>query len=416
MKKVPNSLRLFSSSRVSLLCVAVLLVCRQSALADPVTDWNAFALETLVAGKMDLLKQERVMAIVQTAVYEAANAAQPMYVRSAIAVPDAPGASVDAAITEAAYRSLLDLFPPAKLAFEQERSRRLARIPDSPAKTMGIATGEAAAAAVLKWRSEDHADFSTIYIPGTGDGAYLPTSSNPMAGPLAFHMQPFGFASYADFRPPPPAPLDSAQMRRDLEEVSILGAKNSTLRTPEQTEIGLFHALPGIYSWSSIARQTVEHLALGRTESARFMALVETTVMDSHMAVWDAKYFYNLWRPVTALRAGGGPLHWKPIPDWTPLINTPMIPEYPCAHCGLGAGVQTVLEGLAGSGPIELTVTSGTVTRHYHSFRQFAEEESASRIYAGVHLRWSNYAGQFVGEQVGATELAKAARPLTVKP
>ena len=416
MKKILNSLRLLTSSSLPLMCFVALLLSHLPALANPVTEWNAFALDTLVAGKMELLKQERTMAIVQVAVYEAANAAQPKYVRSAIAVPDAPGASVDAAITEAAYRTLLDLFPSASHAFEQERSRRLALIPDSPAKTKGIATGVAAAAAVLKWRSDDQANFSTAYAPGTGDGAYLPTSSNPMAGPVAFHMRPFGFASYADFRPPPPAPLDSPQMRRDLEEVAAIGAKNSTLRTPEQTEIGMFHALPGIYSWSSIARQTVEHLALDRTESARFIALVETTIMDSHMATWEAKYFYNLWRPVTALRAGGGPLHLKPIPDWTPLINTPMIPEYPCAHCGLGSAVQTVLEGLTGTGPIELTVSSGSLTRHYHSFRQFAEEESASRIYGGVHLRWSNYTGQVIGEQVGATELAKAAKPLETKP
>ena len=150
MKKIPNSLRLLTPLSLPILCLVALLLSHQSALANPVTEWNAFALGTLVAGKMDLLKQERTLAIVQIAVYEAANAAQPIYTRSAIAIPDAPGASVDAAITEAACRTLEGLFPSARQAFEQERSRRLALVPDSPAKTQGIATGAAAAAAVLK--------------------------------------------------------------------------------------------------------------------------------------------------------------------------------------------------------------------------------------------------------------------------
>ncbi len=375
-------------------------------LANTATEWNAFALETLSSSKMDLLAVERAMAIEQIAVYEAANATHPLYVRSALAVQDAPGSSTEAAITEAASRVLIALAPTTAPSVEKERASRLAAIPDSPRKAAGIATGAAAAEAVLKWRANDGADFSTAYTPGTGPGAYQPTSNRPMAGPHVANMKPFGFACYADFRPPPPAPLDSPQMRRDLLETQAWGGKDSTLRTPDQAEFALFHAQPGIYGWSSIARQTANHLHLDEVESAHLLALVETTITDSHFALWEAKYTYNLWRPVTALHAGAGPLNLPPAPDWTPLIATPMIPEYPCAHCGLGSAVQTVLEALAGTGPIELTVKSGDVTRHYQSFRQYAEEESLSRIYAGVHYRWSNYTGESMGRQVGAAELA----------
>ena len=237
-----------------------------------------------------------------------------------------------------------------------------------------------------------------------------------MASPHAGSMRPFSFASYADFRPPPPPPLDSAQMRHDLLELQAWGSKTSALRTSDQTEFAVFHAQPGIYGWSSIARQTADHLHLSEVESAYLLAVVETTITDSHFAIWEAKYTYNLWRPITALRVGGGPLNLPPDPDWTPLIATPMIPEYPCAHCGLGSAVQVVLEEIAGDGPIELTVKSGEVTRHYHSFRQYAEEESLSRIYAGVHYRWSNSVGEFMGREVGAAELAAAPKRLTLKP
>lgn len=402
------------TSRFSaLLSFALLIAAVQPLRANTATDWNAFALDSFSASTINLLALERAMAITQIAAYEAANSAKPVFVRSSIAVPNSPGASVGAAIAEAVYRCLIALAPDIKPAAEQERNRRIAAIPESPQKTAGIATGAAAAAAVLKWRANDDADFTTDYTPGTGPGAYQPTSTRPMAAPHAGSMKPFSFASYADFFPPPPAPLDSPQMRRDLLELQAWGGKDSTLRTADETEFALFHAQPGIFAWSSIARQTATHLHLNEVESAHLLALVETTVVDSHFSTWQAKYVYNLWRPVTALHAGAGPLNLPPAPDWTPLIPTPMIPEYPCAHCGLGAAVQIVLEGLAGSGPIDLTVKSGDVTRHYHSFRQYAEEESLSRIYAGVHYRWSAYVGDVMGHQVGAAELAAAPKRLT---
>ena len=156
----------------------------------------------------------------------------------------------------------------------------------------------------MRLRREDGADFSHTYKAGQGDGVYQPTSDRPMADPSAAKMWPFCLESYAALRPPPPAALNSAQMRRDLEEVALLGKDDSKVRTPEQTEIGRFHGLPGIYSWSSVARQAVEHARLGEVESARAMALVEEAIIDSHYAAWDAKYTYNLWRPVTAIAAG----------------------------------------------------------------------------------------------------------------
>ncbi len=380
--------------------------------ANTVCDWNAFALQDFIAPNSDLLKRERAVAMMQIAVYEAANAVRPTYRRSAIAIPDRPGASLDAAETEAAYETLTALFPSASESLAKERARQLLLIPESSEKSAGTAAGALAASAVLKWREHDGVDFSSAYTPGTGDGAYQPNPGVPVASPLVWRMRPFRFASYDAFRPPPPPPLDSPQMKRDLEEVATLGGRSSTSRTPGQTEIAKFHAIPGIYGWSSIARQVIKQRSVGEVESARILAVLETTVVDSHYAVWDAKFTYNAWRPVTALHAGGGPLHLAVDKTWAPLIPTPPHPEYPCAHCGLGSAAEMVLEGLFGEAPIDVDVTSGTITRHFHSFRQYAEEESVSRIYAGVHYRWSNFVGEAMGRQIGALELAQAPLPL----
>lgn len=397
----------------SLLSFVIALSSALPLRANTATDWNTFTIDTLTAARLDLLQLERAVAIEQIAVYEAANATNPTFVRSKIAVPEAPGASTEAAITEAAYRTLIALVPSISATTEKERNTRLSAIPDSPQKAAGIAAGAAAAAAVLKWRSGDGADFSTgDYTPGVGPGAYQPTSARPVADPHVFKMKPFAFASYADFRPPPPPPLDSPQMRRDTEEIAAWGGQSSTLRSADETEFALFHAQPGLYGWSSIARQAATHLHLDEVATARLLAAVETTIVDSHYSIWDAKYTYNLWRPVTAIQTGAGPLKLPPDPAWTPLIPTPMHPEYPCAHCGLGSAVETLLDGLVGSGPIELAVKSGSVTRHYHSFRQYADEESISRIYAGVHFRWSTYVGESMGREVGAVELAAVPQPL----
>ena len=327
--------------------------------ANTVTELNAVLLKTASGASMDLLETERAVAMVQLAEYEAANAVHPVYVGSGILGPVAAGRAgaqyapdeLQAAVIEACYRTVEAVAPALAPAMQAERDRRLAGMVESDAKARGLAVGAAAAAAVVKLRGADGADFGHAYKPGQGAGAYQLTSDRPMAGPVVGKMRPFCLESYAALRPPPPAALDSAQMRRDLEEVALLGKDDSKVRTPEQTEIGRFHALPGLYSWTSVARQAVVHAGLGEVESARALALVGEAVVDSQFAAWEAKYVYNLWRPVTAIAAGGGPLQLTPQPGWKPLVATPMIPEYPCAHCALGAGVQTTLEALFGPGP-----------------------------------------------------------------
>jgi hypothetical protein len=211
----------------------------------------------------------------------------------------------------------------------------------------------------------------------------------------------------SQFRPGPPPPIDSPQAIRDVAEVKVLGEAGSTKRSPEQTIMAQFHLPPGAAVWNSIARSAIQTKNLDLVDSARVLALINFAIMDSQMAIYEAKYQYNYWRPRTSIKASISEVQSASAassPDWTPLIAEPMHPEYPCAHCGVGGAAAAVMEHVFGYAPFHFKVSTGTLnglTRPYESFREFAEEEASSRIYGGVHYRWSNIVGEAVGRQVG---------------
>jgi hypothetical protein len=223
-------------------------------------------------------------------------------------------------------------------------------------------------------------------------------------------MKPFVLDTASQFRPPPPPLIDSPQAIRDLAEVKLLGESGSPQRTAEQTIIAGFHVPPGALAWNSITRAAIKAKELDIVDCARALTLVNFAIMDSQMAIYEAKYQYNYWRPRTAIKAESQMHAAAGAPDWTPLIPEPMHPEYPCAHCGVGAAAGVVVEQIFGTAPFHFEVSTGMLnglTRPYESFREFAEEEAESRIYAGVHYRWSNIAGEAVGRQVGMRVVAR---------
>jgi hypothetical protein len=289
------------------------------------------------------------------------------------------------------------LVPAEASVFEDRHKALTAGIPEGADKAAGISVGEKAAAAILALRANDGSDFSPAYTPIPGPGKYIPTSTAVMASPSLPKMQPFVLEKSSQLRPPPPPVIDSSQFLRDLDEVKTLGAKDSTIRTKAQTEIALYHVPPGFIVWNSIARHAVQAKALNLVNSARVMALMNFGFIDAQIAIWDAKFTYNAWRPVTAIRASGS------APGWTALLIEPMHPEYPCAHCGVGATASTILQGLFGSGPFPFSATAAPnmAPRAFGSFREFEEEEAISRIYGGVHFHGSNAVGEIVGKQVG---------------
>jgi hypothetical protein len=186
------------------------------------------------------------------------------------------------------------------------------------------------------------------------------------------------------------------------------------VRSPEQTDIARFWSIVGPASWDPVLRGVAA--APGRTvaQNARLFALAEMAAADAYIAVFDAKYTYNLWRPITAIR-NGDMYGMSPIPDWEPLIDTPMHPEYPCAHCITSAAIAAVLEAELGPRFPEVTMTSPTapgVTRRWTTAKAFTDEVSAARIYGGIHYRTSTVVGQAMGRQIGELAVRDYLKPM----
>jgi hypothetical protein len=402
--------------RVSAFSAAVFnLVIPSAADADIITDWNQTAARALLDAKLPTGEPTRAFAVMHAAIFEAVNSIENRYAPYSASLSAPAGSSPAAAASAAAYRVLVAIIPAQASALEARHKELTATIPESAGKAAGLAVGEQAAAAILAARKADGADYSTDYKSRTEPGMYAVTSTAAMGSPSLGKMKPFVLARSDYYRPPPPLALDSAQALRDLEEVKALGQKTSASRTSAQTAIAQFHVPPGYLVWNSIARAAVQAKALDLVSSARAFALLNFATMDAQIAIWDTKFNYHAWRPRTAINAGGGAIRVASAGSaslWEPLLAEPMHPEYPCAHCGIGAAAATVLEGLFGSGPFHFAVSTGTlggVVRPYSSFREFEEEEAISRIYGGVHFRWSNLIGEFVGKQVGKKVLESLA-------
>jgi hypothetical protein len=219
-------------------------------------------------------------------------------------------------------------------------------------------------------------------------------------------VTPWAIASGLQFRPDPPPPLSSQTWANDLNEIRELGARDSKKRTAEQTDIGRFWLLIGPPAWNPIVRQLVAAKRLDLVDSARLFALVAMATCDAFIAAFDAKYFYNFWRPITAVRNADltGNKGTPREASWLPLGDTPMHPENPCAHCITSAAAASVLIGVLGNEIPEVTMTSPTapgVTRKWTRLQDYAAEVGMARIYAGIHYGFSNKVGQDMGRKIG---------------
>ena len=402
--------------QIALLVVAASLFAGPMAWADVVTDWNVKAGEIVVEAKLGAPPANRVLAIVHTAVYEAANAVTKRYPASGLQLEAAPGASVDAAVATANHATLAKLLLSQQAAIDSTYHAALALIADGAAKTAGIAVGEKAAAAILALRADDGAATGETYRPHTTAGVYVPKVIP--AVPQWPQRKPWLMTSPAQFRPGPPPTLTSALWARDYDEIKALGGKSSTRRTAEQTEIARFWeaTLPPIYH--GVVRSVAAVPGREVTQNARLFLAVTQATDDALIAVLDAKYHYNFWRPVTTIPNGDidGNDATERDPSWTPFIDTPMHPEYPCAHCIVSGTVGTVLQAEIGASPMPtLTTTSSAAkgaARSWMKIDDFMQEVANARIYDGVHYRTSTEVGTAMGKQIGELAAAKYLRPL----
>src|SRR5262249_39072466 len=281
----------------------------------------------------------------------------------------------------------------------------LAQIPDGGAKTSGIAVGEEVAAKTFASRASDGADAPNTYRPAAAPGVYVPTTF-PI-GPQWGNWTPWIMERSSQFRPPAPPKLTSPEWARDYNEIKDLGGKRSTIRTSEQSDIARCWIIVGPASWDPVVRQLSDVPARSLIQNARLFALAEMAAADAYIAVFDAKYTYNFWRPITAIRNGDtdGNDATTRVPDWEPLIDTPLHPEYPCAHCITSAAVAAVLQTEFRSGSIPLLgMTSPTAPgfpRKWITIQEWADEVSEARIYGGIHYRNSAVVGKAMGKKIG---------------
>ena len=366
--------------------------------ADVVTDWDKTACDAVAAAKLGTPVAVRAIAVAQAAAWEA--------VKEMAGHKEAAGASVDAAVAAANRATLAALLPTQKDLIEAAYRQTTGNIPDGDAKRAGIEAGERAAADLLARRGGDGFDKPEAYRPVAQPGVYVPTTIP--AVPQWPSRKPWNLTSASQFRPGPPPSLDSAVWARDYNEIKALGARTGSTRSQEQTDIARFWEAtqPSIYH--GVLRSVAEQPGRDVVRNARLFAAASQGMDDAVIAVFDAKYHYNFWRPVTAIRNGDidGNDATERDAGWLPFIDTPMHPEYPCAHCILSATVGTILEAEAGGEPLpELSTTSHMVegvTRRWKSVDDFMAEVASARIYDGVHYRNSAEVGTAMGRQVGA--------------
>ncbi|MBP1642133.1 MAG: phosphoesterase, PA-phosphatase related protein [Acidobacteria bacterium] len=396
---------------LSLLLAIVLSLLARPGLADAVLDWNDFALARVVAARQLPPEGARTMAMVHVAIFDALNALDGRYAPYAFDGHAPAGASAEAAAAAAARTVLVRLLPDQLESIEAAYAAATAGVPAGESKSAGIALGEAAGRACLARREGDGSGSQESYRPRTLPGVYVPTTL-PVSSQWP-RVRPWLLDDGAQLRPGPPPALGSAVWARDYEEVKSLGARTSAARTAAQTEAARFWTITGPLAWNPVVRALAASRPASPVENARLFALVGMAASDAFVAVFEAKYFYGFWRPITAIR--NGDLDDNDAtgadPSWLPLLETPMHPEYPCAHCITAGAVAEVLESEFGRGevaPIEMTSpTAPGVTHRWTRIADYVTEVNQARIWGGIHYRNSTEVGEAMGRSIGALAVRK---------
>jgi hypothetical protein len=383
--------------------------------ADVITDWNDKVVAAGVQARQAPFVHTRSVAIVHVAMFDALNSIDRRYTPYRVQVSPAAGTLREVAAAAAAYFTLVRLYPDQTKDFESLYQTSLAAIPDGAPKANGIQLGEHVAAEILALRAQDGADAPNTYRPYTTAGTYVPTVLP--VGSSWGQVTPFALKECSQFRPAPPVALQSAQWAKDYNEIKKMGAKTGSGRTAEQTDIARLWELTGPGLHNQATRQLAATKNLDTLDNARLFALYAMAMADSYIAVFDAKYTYNFWRPVTAIRNGDSDSNdaTERDPVWEPFIPTPMHPEYPCAHCINSAAGAAVLEAFFGDAGPPFSLTSPTapgVTRRFSRLSDYVNESIDARVYDGVHYRISGEVGAAMGRKIGEYTVQNYLKPV----
>ncbi len=413
---------------------------------NTIQDWNASALDIvrqwtttsndpyqgrIVTAQPPLVARN--LAMIHTAMFDAANAVTGQYHAYRVDLPPQVGASASAAAAAAAFEVAKSLYSAVDeiAVWQASLDETLAQVPDGTAKTLGIELGQRVGKAILADRVNDGAKGSSTYAPTTEIGKWRRTFPDYLPPLLSQwpKVKPFALASGDEFRPAPPPAIGSPEYASAVNEAMRQGGFQNSQRTPEQTEIALFWADGGGTAtppghWNSIATDVTLKQRTSLLETARSFALLNIAMVDAGIASWDAKYHYDLWRPIDAIRQADQDGNAGTIGDasWIPLLKTPPFPTYTSGHSTFSGAASAVLTSLFGDQFAFDSTSDGhlaaeqrpldpsqIVTRHFTSFNQAAEEAGLSRIYGGIHFDFDNTVGRSLGDRVGRAVLERLA-------
>lgn len=415
-----------------------------SAAASTLAIWNRIAEDTVVRAGAFQNEGLIYMAYVSAAVYDAVVAIEGGYTPYAGGVTAPAGASVDAAIVEAAYRTLVHYLPGETAVVEPLYTAALAAIPDGPAKSDGLTVGMAASNLVIAVRTNDGrmALGSTSPFPtraeGPGVWRLTPTAFLAPQTPWVGDVRPFLVDAAGRFLPDPPPSLQSFEWVEAYNEIKDYGSATSTVRSQGQTTTARFWTANVIRQYNQVLRELIDSRALSALESARLQAMVNMVGADAQIAVMHAKYHYLFWRPVTAI----DPTSVKPSGDgfgkfpegyddgntttaeqtgWRPIAATPNHPEYPAAHGSITSAMAEVFSEFLGTNRFNLPIHGfdpaglpGNLdaVRTFRTPADMRNEIVDARVWAGFHYRFSGVEGVVLGRKVAKSALGSGFRPV----
>jgi hypothetical protein len=399
--------------KLALLLAGLLVQVTLASAQSVVVDWNRNLLVIVRThgAQPATIHPTRSFAMMHAAIYDAVNAIDQTHEPYAAGVPHASqSASQEAAAAAAAHEVLVQLYPAFQATLDAELQQSLSQIPDGTPKTEGISVGQAVGDLILALRSNDGSAAPPIpYVFGNAPGDYQSTPPNFPPQPQFTHwsnVTPFALEHANQFRPGPPPALDSDSYSDAFNEVKTLGIINGTVATADQALTGRFWNGAIQNYWNEITQTTVLTDGLSTAQSARLFALVNLSLADGVIAFYDAKYVYNFWRPVTAIREADTDNNPETVadPNWlAEVTNTTPDPSYPGAHAVLSAAASSVLNSVLHHDHFDFIVTSEVLpgtTRSFRGFSAAAQEATFSRIFAGVHFRFDLTTGERLGHNV----------------
>ncbi|MEM1134979.1 MAG: phosphoesterase PA-phosphatase [Bacteroidota bacterium] len=362
----------------------------------------------------------RALTMVHLAMHDALNAIEPQYEQYAY-LQKHDDADPLVAASQAAYEVLIKIYPSRKDTIILQLNKCLKQVAESSAKKSGIEIGINVAKAIIHLRQGDGHEKQDGYTPMTkpGDYQYTPGWNNWVLKPDFSYATPFALDTVTQFRSPDPPNLTSEIYTKSYEEVKAYGMKSSTVRSLDQTHYAHWWAEFAEHSWNRIGRIAAKKHHLSAWEAARMFALINVDIYDIYLASLESKYFYDTWRPYTAIREADSDNNPQTIPikSWEPEMLTPPWPEYPSAHAAVGAGGAEILRHVFGTSAISFTMESTSAlpqakTRTYNSLIKAADDCADSRIMNGYHFRFATEEGKRQGLQIAKFVHGKILKPL----